>query len=415
VRGVEEGVFVYLANPFHMSRNRKPILLWVVVVVSFVFVGCSARKPVAQHGISYRLKAFGDDSLLLPPSIPDNQPSGETIQVKLPGRMVPGSDCSAARGPFRLESDKEIPSSLQIHMPSLDRWLSDLQGKTEPDSSAEVEDLEAFLVDVDRLQSEGCFSGSAIPVRDLILQSLPIRPQEGYYTQYGYRLGQSGMDMKPGIRLKVERAYFRPPASGEDQYGEKTFQGLSVEYFDVERASDGKTAFRRSGAIQYSPADLVGTALQGPRDFDVDRLPPEPRYRLFFYTFMVAEKRRRAAAIIGAREIGSLDAIDQQLRANPRQDCRIASASRGATCFDFHGFVTLSTQISVEVNGKTRFVEWGVRVKDVVPKTPNVRTLKTLRVERRFGEDTYYDVRFDRRNSRILSLVLVGGDRVSWK
>jgi hypothetical protein len=41
--------------------------------------------------------------------------------------------------------------------------------------------------------------------------------------------------------------------------------------------------------------------------------------------------------------------------------------------------------------------------------------LKTLRIERRFLADTYYDVRFDRMNARILSLVLVDGDRVSWK
>ena len=130
---------------------------------------------------------------------------------------------------------------------------------------------------------------------------------------------------------------------------------------------------------------------------------------------MVAEKHKRAAAIVGASEIGNLDAVDEQLRANPEQDCKIASASRGATCLDFDGFVTLSAQISVEVNGKTRFVEWGVRVKDVLPKTPNVRTLKTLRVERRFGADKYYDVRFDPRDSSVLSLVLVGGDHLSWK
>ena len=56
-----------------------------------------------------------------------------------------------------------------------------------------------------------------------------------------------------------------------------------------------------------------------------------------------------------------------------------------------------------------------MRVKDVLPKASNLRTLKTLRLERRFGGNTYYEVRFDPTDSRVLSLVLVGGDRVSWK
>jgi hypothetical protein len=397
-----------------MSRNLKLLSLSAVFVGTLALSGCSARKLGAGHGISFRLESFRDDALLLPPSIAENQPFDETIRVTLAGGIISDSACLAARGPFRLERDKENSSSLEISMPSLDQWLGDLEGKDEPESSGEVEELDAFLADVDKLQSVGCFPKTG-PVRDFILRSLPMRPQESYFTAYGYRLGHSGMDMQPGIRLKVERAYFRAPSRGEDQDGEKTFLGLSTVYFDVERTNDDKTAFRQSGEILYSPASLAGNASSGLRDIDLSRLAPEPRYRLFFYTYTVAEKRKRAAAIIGAGEIGSLDAVDQQLRTNPEQDCRIASALGAATCFDFDGLVTLSTQISVVLNGRTRFVEWGVRVKDVLPKASNLRTLKTLRLERRFAGNTYYEVRFDPTDSRVLSLVLVGGDRVSWK
>jgi len=65
------------------------------------------------------------------------------------------------------------------------------------------------------------------------------------------------------------------------------------------------------------------------------------------------------------------------------------------------------------VERKDKIFEWGVRVNGVLPEVPNPRTLKTLRLERRSGGNAYDDVHFDPTGSRDLSLVLVGGDRVS--
>jgi hypothetical protein len=117
---------------------------------------------------------------------------------------------------------------------------------------------------------------------------------------------------------------------------------------------------------------------------------------------------------IGSDDVGKLDELDRELRANPEEDCNDAKASAEVSCFSFDGFVTLSSQVSVELNGKPTFVEWGVRVKDVLPKTWNERDLKWLRVQRRFGADRYLDVKFDRGQANVLALVLVGGDRVTW-
>jgi hypothetical protein len=415
-----------------MPRTRHRQLACATLLCSVAVAACSARKPVASSGPAFHLISSQEDSLLFPPSIPLNQPSTETIHLTIPGRIDSASNakCSAEQGPFRLATDPQSPPAIQISMPSPARWLSDLDGKNEPDSSSEVEALDAFLTHVDRLQQARCFSvgddgkantngngteaNTGAPVRDLILQAIPMRPRESYFNVYDYRLGHSGMDLKPGLRVKIERAYFRPPQAGEEENGVAAFLGLSTIAFDVVRDAGEETKFHQSGEIQYSPATIRSTASEATRYSNLAQLPPQRRYRLYFYTYLVSEKHRRAAAIIGAADTGQLEALDSQFRANPDQTCESAPLPTGVTCTDFDGFVTLSTQVQIEVNNQPRFVEWGVRVDDLLAKSPSARQLRSLRLQRRFGLNEMYDVRFDPKDENVLSLVLVGGDRINW-
>ena len=323
-----------------------------------------------------------------------------------------GANCSAERGPFRVEQGKNGQGSIEIELPAPERWLSDLEGRTEPDSGEEVSALDALLADVDRLQQEGCFAETAISIRDFILQSIPMRPNESFYNAYGYRVGHSGVDLKPGIRLKIERAYFRSPRAGEEDHEAQTFLGLSSVYFDVELSSDKKVRFQQAGKIRYSPASVAQLVQEGSQDLALSSLPQEHSYRLFFYTYFVPEKHKRSAVIIGGRSASQLDELDHHLRVMPDKGCK-NTAANAVTCMEFDGFVSLSSQIKVELNGKTKFLEWGVKVKDVLPKNLEMETLRSLRIQRRYM-NTYYDVRFDPRDSNVLSLWLVGGDRLAW-
>jgi hypothetical protein len=189
---------------------------------------------------------------------------------------------------------------------------------------------------------------------------------------------------------------------------------LSTVTFDIVRDAGEETAFRQSGEIQYSPATLRSTDAEAARDLNLAHLSPQRRYRLYFYTYLVAEKHRRAAAIIGAAEISQLESLDSQFRANPDLTCESAPLPAGVTCIDFDGFVTLGTQLRIEVNGQPRFIEWGTRLDEVLPKSQYARWLPKLRLQRRFGANEMYDVRFDPKDENVLSLVLVGGDRINW-
>ncbi len=415
-----------------MPRTRHRSLACVTLLCCAVAAACSAKKPIVATGPAFHLVPSSGDALLFPPSIqppsvPSSRPATETIPITLPIALTSSSSskCSTEEGPFRLSVDPQSPHAVQLSVPSPSRWLSDLQGKNEPDSSAEVESLDAFLTDVDRLQQSGCFADAhanatgadsvtaSISVRDLILENIPMRPHESYFNAYDYRLGHSGMDLKPDLRVKIERAYFRPPQAGEQENSPGTFLGLSTVAFEVARHSGEETSFSQSGEIQYSPPSLQSAASEARRDVNLARLPPQRRYRLYFYTYLVAEKHRRVAAIIGAADVAQLESLDNQFRTNPDQTCESVPLPAGVTCIDFDGYVTLSTQLRIEINGQPKFIEWGTRVKDVLPKSQNSRQLKTLRIQRRFGTTEMYDVRFDPKDANILSLVLVGGDRLN--
>ena len=140
-------------------------------------------------------------------------------------------------------------------------------------------------------------------------------------------------------------------------------------------------------------------------------IPPERHFRLLFNTYFVPEKHTRSTAIIGATYTSQLDQLDKELRAHPDEDCKNAAATYGAICFGFPGFVTLTPQVKVELNGKTKFVDLGTKIKDLLSRS-QADALKSLRIQRRFL-DSYYDLHFDPADLNVLSLTLVAGDRVS--
>jgi len=107
-----------------------------------------------------------------------------------------------------------------------------------------------------------------------------------------------------------------------------------------------------------------------------------------------------------------LDQLDKELRLHNEEDCKSAAATYGAVCFGFEGFVTLTPQVRVELNGKTKFVDLGTRIKELLSRS-QAEALKSLKIQRLFL-DSYYDLQFDAADLNVLSLALVAGDRVTW-
>ena len=374
--------------------------------------GCAAKKPIYPAGPAFRLQSSTSGSVLFAPSISESQASSASIKLDLKRNTadpaVP-AQCAAQEGPFRFEQVIGDPAEIQITLPSPDKWFDILKGGTQPDSSDGMEAFYLFLADLDRSQQTGCFAEANFPPRDYILQSLPMKPSDSLFNAYGYRLERSGLDLKPGLRLKIERAYFRPAEPGEEEHAVKNYLGVSTVNFDVGLGSDGKTRFQEIGEIQYSPKSLEQPGDSGRQDVALRGLAQQTHYRLLFYTYLVPNDRRTFATVIGAVSASHLDQLEEALRANPEKDCKSVAAAKGADCVEFNGFVTVSAQINVELNGQLKFVDWGTSVQQVLPKN----FLKSLRIQRRFM-NSYYEVRFDALEPHILSLALVGGDRLTW-
>jgi hypothetical protein len=395
-----------------MPRKSHRIFVPGLLFASVVLMGCAAKKPVVSTGPSFRFQSFRNGSLLLAPTVPALL-SGDTA-IKLTLKSEPATsprpgDCSTEKGPFRLQPASTNQTLIQVTLPAPAQWLNDLAGQPEQDGADGMESLYAFLAAIDHSQQAGCFAEDSAPARDFVMQSLPMKPNESLFNAYGYRLERSGLDLKPGLRLKIERAYFRPAEPEEAEHSIKNYLGVSSINFDVQRSEDRKIHFQQVANIQYSPESLAQTSAEGSRDLGLHDLPQQPHYRLLFYTYLVPKEHRISAAIVGAGSASQLDELEQELRLQPEEGCKRVAGAKGEDCFEFNGFVTLSAQINVELNGKPKFVDWGTTVKDVVPRN----SLKSLRIQRQFL-GSYYEVRFEANDPIVLSLALVGGDRLNW-
>ena len=384
--------------------TRAIALAFPLILVSLALSGCAPRKPVTSTAPSFRLESVNDGSLLLSPNIPTQQAPDSPVSFTLDAKTdsTPASDaCTTTEGDFRLERSPQNPN-VRVFLPPPKSWL--FGSSSGADENSTIESLYAFLTDVDRAEAAGCFAATQnAQARDYILQSVPTRPHDSLLNAYGYRIERSGVNLKPNLRLKVERAYF-----SSSEKSDKNYLGVSNVLFDVTTDSEGSLRFQQVHPIQYLPDSLAQTDHEGSRDLAILNLNPQKHYRVLFYTHQVPTDRNFSAALIGANDTARLDSFEQVIRAASDADCSSLNHD-GIECFEFRGFVTVSIQIPIELNGKTQFVDWGTKVEAVVPS----KAQKSFKLQRQFA-GTYYDLKFTRTDENILDLTLVGNDRLSW-
>ena len=303
---------------------------------------------------------------------------------------------------FRLEQDAAA-KKLHVVLPPPKNWLFGSANSSASNETDIIDQLYSFLAAIDEADRAGCFAASNTPARDSILQNVPTRPSDSLFNAYGYRIERSGVNLKPNLRLKVERAYF----TGSER-SDKNYLGQSTVLFNVASTPGGLLQFQQSQPLRYSPDSLSQTDHEGSRDLAILNLKPHKHYRVLFYAHQVPTDQNFSAALIGSDDSARLDQFEQTMRANAGASCA-ASAREDVECLDFRGFVTVGVQIQVELNGKSQFIDWSTDVRRVVP--PN--SLKSLKIQRQFA-NSYFPIQFNPTDDSILDLTLVGGDRLSW-
>jgi hypothetical protein len=373
------------------------------VFVCITLIGCAPRKPITSTAPSFHLKSVSGSSLLLSPNIPAQQSIDSPVSFIIDGKSdstTPSDACTTTEGDFRLKRDPQN-SNVRVFLPPLKSWL--FGSSSGADENSTIQSLYAFLSDVDRAEAAGCFAATHAQARDYVLQSVPTLPHDSLFNAYGYRIERSGVNLKPNLRLKVERAYF-----SSSEKSDKNYLGVSNVLFDIATNSEGSLTFLQARAMQYSPDSLGQTDREGSRDLAILDLKPQKHYRVLFYAHQVPTDRNFSAALIGANDSARLDSFEQVIRAASDASCNSLNHD-GVECFEFRGSVTVSVQIPVELNGKTQFVDWGTKLEAVVP----AKVQKSFKLQRRFA-DSSYDLNFNRDDEAILDLTLVGGDRLSW-
>jgi hypothetical protein len=417
--GVQVGMTLCLVPFVGCGQRRKrssPTVVMAFLCVLSILAGCASRRTVSSTSTStsFQLRSLKTGPVLFAPTIPESQAINAPVKLMIDRGDSPPSvfdACSIKDDPFGLVLTGDNRSAFQIVLPTPERWLSDSQNGSQANQGDIIETFNSFLADLDRLQLMGCFASTSSPVRDYTLQSIPMRPSDSLFNAYGYLIERGGLDLKTDLRVKIERAYFSATATGEEQHTVKKYLGVSTSNFDVEQTGGGKLRFQQIGDIKYSPETFATGGEEGNRDVGLRELPQRTHYRLLFYTYLVPTEQDISAAIIGADSGAQLDELEREIRVHLTNSCETAELAKekNETCFAFKGFVTVSVQIKVQLNGKFQFVDWGTKVRSVLPND----TVKSLKIQRQFM-GCYYDVRFNPSNSDILSLALVGGDRLTW-
>lgn len=409
-----------MSTPFIHDRCRigrlvfpKPvqILLAGAAWLWFASAGCSARRPTAAVGPAFRLGAVYGRPVVFAPSVAESTPNSSGIHVQWEVSTAGVStqkDCLAEDAPFRVEPAANRSHSLQILLPSAERWIADMRGIVDPDGDATAA-LYALFAKLDQLEGEGCFGDDRFAVREFILQSLPMEPAEVLFNYYGYRSSRSGMDLKAGMRLKVQRAYLHAAGSGEHAPSSDSQEGVSFVYFVVKTLSDDKIQFRRAGEVHFTPTSLKRKFEAMGLESRLASLPPEWRYRLVFYGLQVPTDQKLPASIVGASTPSRLDELERELRLHPTLGCKNFRDLPAVSCLDFNGWVTVTPQVSIALNGKGKLVDCGTLLRDVLPDG----VLNSLTMQRKFM-DSYHEVRFKPGDENILALALVEGDRLTW-
>jgi hypothetical protein len=266
--------------------------------------------------------------------------------------------------------------------------------------------IEAMLNSPETLEGRGCLSpGSALQLRQIVRDAIPMRPGFDLYNAYGYRPGGLGLDLKPGVRLKVQRAHFSGPA-----HTITDLIGASTVYYECRLDARGRVGFG-GPEVQIDSPKLEALRARGWEDTRFAReARPAAIYRLFLLTSFLKKGLRRSALVLGAPSVTAMRAMERKIAADPSIGC----GELGALCISFEGDVSVSAEVQVTINGAASYVDWGADVRAVLRKFPDVKP-ESVRLRRLFqGKLVPVEVDGALGAGALEITALVAGDELRW-
>jgi hypothetical protein len=313
-------------------------------------------------------------------------------------------DCSIHQGFFALYQAPGKSAAWVAEVPTPQAW----EGKGN-DEKIDAE-FEAFLRQLHSFQVKHCLPpGGDLVARRLVLENLPVPLAKTLLYKYSYRLGAGFLDLEPGMRLRIERAEFRPSPTHDQTLA--TYLGTRTAYYELSRNKGNQTNLKLT-RMDATPG--LPPAPDLPESTLARRTVGMRVYRLFFATKFVPPNRQRAALLIGTREANQLEEATHEIQGDPEIGC--SRFTPQIACVTFDGPVIASPELRVVVNGRPTYVPVGSTLGNVlgIIETPErAAVLRTLRIQRLF-RGKYASLEFSPRDAAIFRLVLLGRDKISW-
>jgi len=139
-----------------------------------------------------------------------------------------------------------------------------------------------------------------------------------------------------------------------------------------------------------------------------------PFLRLILAQETPGTNQKRPAMLLGARTRYASDELAGKIMRDGEREC--VQDSLETACFIFSEG-TASLLSTVTVNGHATLYAPGVTLSQVIgtiKPTMYERAMQTVTVERPYLGN-YRTIRFDRQRSEMSKLILINGDRISWK
>ena len=391
-----------------MQRLRRKVLLAGMPALLTAFTGCAAHQ---SRGV-YRLSEINSQYFLLSPDAAHSQGEHQTLPIPRarkddPPNRSAAPDCSIKRPWFSFYEG-----------PGNNSWTAETPTAPAWERSGGAVDMEdewrSFEAALDGMQQRRCFSSldEYLFVKQRIAASLSAPAGDTLFYRYSY--GPGGyVDLAPGMQLRIERDFYG--SHNSEQPRSADFQGTTIASYEVTANVENETK------LNFLQIDKKSLGAKAPDVTASDatlatQFAAAPHLRLFLQDLVISGNAKTPAILIGSSNNNDLNAVTQEIENKPQISC--ADLLRWqVTCAFFDGTVTVSPMLQVVLNGTPTYVPIGSKLWFILPllnDARQARLLRTLRVERPFQGKTI-EVQFARTEAEISQLLLLGGDRISWK
>ena len=387
------------ASEYPFGIDAPKYFIGACLFLGIVLLSACHRVHSSSLTGEYSLQESSGLTLLVPPGL--GPTAGQTHTSELPIGTFP-NDFSA----------EEIVTRCSIHgplfelapLPAQKRWrlqFPSAEGWSTPATYESAgNEWMSFLRQVAERSSIGCFGKDAASgeIQDRLVAAMLFPADEAlifYYSLSSYGL----VDLHPGMQIEIDSA----------NTGAGTAAGSDRALLAVQDRSPVGVSLVPRGPRKHLRGEAGAIAANV-----VERFEEYPFLRLMLAQESPETERKQHAMLIGAKTRDASDELAGKIMRDGERECVQGSAA--TTCLIFSDG-TVSLLSTVTVNGHPGLYAPGITLGQVIGSLNSPlheRAMETVTVQRPYLGN-YATIRFDHNLSEMRKLILINGDRISWK